>query len=177
MSIEEQDIYKVADIVQMFMDEYDIADPEPELQYTDDSVYITLHLEEQGPSVEDIDVLDLETRIGTIAGFEDIDITVELINPTQLGLVGTDKYEDGDDHDDNDDLHIRKVEEADYQYEEPCVDMDAEVILKEIVNENTLANIEVDDSYEATDADIQDLYDHFDDGTRLSELEDMGEWD
>ena len=175
MSVIEDNINKIISVTQEFMDEYGLADPEPEVTYTDNALFITIHLGYSGMASEDVDLLELETRLGTIPGFSDIDVTADLSEPVELTMVGTDEYDDGEHDAEDTGLHL--CEEPDIPEPPELVDTDSEIVLKELMDERVLAGVEVDDSYVATEEDMQDLYERFDDYSRLDELEDMGDWE
>lgn len=176
MSEIENKLDDIAEVVQDFMDDYELSDQEPEISYTDSGIFITIHLSDIDPEAEDIDTLELETLISAIDGLSNVDISVDLTTPTIIGNEGTDEFEDGETDDPEDGYHICGNDSDDTDIDDGCDD-GADIVVKELIEEKALADVVVDDSYEATEEDIQDLCDRFDDYTRMGELEDMGDWE
>ena len=177
MSEIENKLDEIAEVVQDFMDDYELSDQEPEISYTDSGIFITIHLSDIDPEAEDIDTLELETLISDIAGLSNVDISVELTTPVIIGNEGTDEFEDGETDDPDIGYHICDTDSDDDTDMEDGCDDGADVVVKELIEEKALADVVVDDSYEATEEDIQDLCDRFDDYTRMGELEYMGDWE
>ena len=178
MPLNDDNLELLLDVLQSFMDENGLTDPEPEVTYMDNRAFVTIHLDELGPVSEDVDLLDLETRIGQLNELADVDVDIELIESHAAKSAALMLEEDEDDDDINEGFRTFSVEDP----EEICVhdeaeDQDVEAVVKSFIEEEAVNDVVVYDDYEPTDDDIQDLYDRFDDASRFSEVEDMGDWD
>lgn len=176
----EDNLDKLLTILQNFMDEYGIADPEPELTYMSNRATVIIHLDEFGPSTEDVDLLDLETRIGQCAALADVDVDIELIDQAVIKDAALPVLDDDANDDDDDYTGYRTFSMQDEEsvpgVPDDAEDHDTEAVVKSFMEEEAISNVVVCDDYEPTEEDIQDLYDRFDDYTRMDELEDMGDW-
>lgn len=179
MPLNDDNLELLLDVLQSFMDENGLTDPEPEVTYMDNRAFVTIHLDELGPVSEDVDLLDLETRIGQLNELADVDVDIELIESHATKSAALMLDEDEDDDDINEGFRTFSVDDdpEDICVHDEAEDQDVEAVVKSFIEEEAVNNVVVYDDYEPTDDDIQDLYDRFDDASRFSEVEDMGDWD
>ena len=178
MPLNDDNLEMLLDVLQSFMDDYGLTDPEPEVTYMDNRAFVTIHLDELGPTAEDVDLLELETRIGQLSVLADVDVDVELIDARTMKASSLLLEEDDEDDELYEGFRTFSVNEPeDMITQEEPEDQDVEAVVKSFIEEEAVKNVVVHDDYEPTEDDIQDLYDRFDDASRFSEVEDMGDWD